>query len=213
MKQSVRLIMLITSALTGCFVINGTTAVKVLPEASPPAEELLANPGFEAPAIAAGTLFSIRPAGWVTFTSGTADQIGLSTVTAHSGKQAVKFVSHGVPNFYQGLYQALPVVSGETYQFSVYITNDHARPLKGSLVGQLSIEWHDSNDNEIGRVWGTTWGVALSATEWTKYDVSGTAPPNCAKAHFVVVEKGEGQPVAGCIFLVDDASVVRVTEP
>jgi len=29
----------------------------------------------------------------------------------------------------------------------------------------------------------------------------------------VVVEKGEGQPVAGCIFLVDDASVVRVTEP
>jgi hypothetical protein len=111
------------------------------------------------------------------------------------------------------LYQALPVTPGETYQFSVYIKSDHAKSLKGSLIGQLSIEWHDVNENEIGRVWGTTWGVALPSTEWTKYDASGTAPPNCAKAHFVIVEKGEGQPVAGCIFLVDDASVVRVTEP
>lgn len=208
MKRSVQFIMLITSALTGYYVINGTAGVNVLPQASLPVEELLSNSGFET-----GTPFSIRPAGWVTFTSGTPDQIGLSTATAHSGKQAVKFVSHGVPNFYQGLYQALPVTPGETYQFSVYIKNDHAKPLKGSLIGQLSIEWHEANGNEIGRVWGTTWGVALSATEWTKYDVSGTAPPNCANAHFVVVEKGEGQPVAGCVFLVDDASVVRVTEP
>jgi Carbohydrate binding domain len=212
-KRSVQLIMLTTSALTGYFVLSGTAGVNVLPQASPPVEELLSNSGFEAPAIEAGTPFSFRPAGWVTFTSGTADQIGLSTVTAHSGKQAVKFVSHGVPNFYQGLYQALPVTLGETYQFSVYIKSDHAKPLKGSLIGQLSVEWHDVNDNEIGRVWGNPWGVALPSTEWTRYELSATTPPNCATAHFVIVEKGEGQPVAGCIFLVDDASVARVTEP
>jgi hypothetical protein len=212
-KRSVQLVMLITSALTGYYVVSGWAGVNVLPQALPPAEELLSNSGFEAPAIEAGMPFSFRPDGWLTFTSGTADQISLSAMTAHSGKQVVKFVSHGVPNFYQGLYQALPVTHGETYQFSVYVKNDRAKPLKGSLVGQLSIEWHDVNDNEVGRAWGTTWGVALSSTEWTKYDVSGTAPPNCAKAHFVIVEKGESQPVAGCVFLVDDASVVKMTEP
>jgi hypothetical protein len=155
----------------------------------------------------------MRPAVWLTFTSGAPDQIGLATATAHSGRQVVKFVSHGVPNFYQGLYQELPVTPGETFQFSAYIKNDRAKPLKGSLIGQLSIEWHEANDNEIGRVWGNPWGVTLPSTEWTRYEVSGTVPPNCVKAHFVIVEKGESQPVAGSIFLVDDASVVRVTEP
>jgi hypothetical protein len=181
--------------------------VKVLPEALPPAEELLSNCGFEAPAIEAGSIFSVRPAGWLTFTSGTPDQIGLSTVTAHSGKQVVKFVSHGVPNFYQGLYQALTVSPGETYHFSVYVKTDHANPLKGSVVGQLSIEWHDASGNEIGRLSSSTWG-ASQPTKWTKFEMVGVAPTDTAKAHFVVVEKGEGQPVAGCIFLVDDASVV-----
>lgn len=213
MKRSVQLIMLTTSALTGYFVLTGTAGVNVLPEASPPAEELLSNPGFEAPAVEVGSPFPIRPAGWVTFTSGTPDLIFLLSTAAHSGKQVVRFVSHGVPNFYQGLYQAVPVTPGETYHFSVYVKSDFTKPLKGSVIGQLSIEWHDASGNEISRLWSSTWGASLPTKEWTKFEVVGAAPTDTAKAHFVVVEKGEGEPAAGCIFLLDDASVVRVTEP
>jgi hypothetical protein len=42
--------------------------------------------------------------------------------------------------------------------------------------------------------------------------VAGAAPPTCAKAQCVIVEKGQAQPVAGGVFLVDDASFVKVTE-
>jgi len=59
-----------------------------------------------------------------------------------SGNQAVRFVSQAVPNFYQGLVQSLPVTPGETYHFTAYIKIDPAHPLKGSVIGQLSIEWH-----------------------------------------------------------------------
>ena len=213
MKRSVQLIMLTISALTGCSVLTGTAGVSVLPKAPPRTEELLSNSGFEAPAIKLGTQAAFRPAGWLTFTSGTPDLILLCSTAAHAGNQVVKFVSHGVPNFYQGLYQRLPVTPGETYQFSVYVKSDSTNLLKGSVIGQLSIEWHDANDNELGRTWSTTWGASLPAKEWTRFEVIGAAPAETSKAHFVVVEKGEGEPVAGCIFLLDDASVVKVMDP
>ena len=213
MKQSVKLFMFTTTALTGLFVLTGTAGVKVLPEATPPAEDLLSNAGFETPALEAGNKVATSPAGWLTFTGGTAELISLTATGARSGHQAVRFVSHGVPNFYQGLVQALPVTPGETYRFSLSVKIDPAHPLQGSVIGQLSIEWHGATGQEIGRLWSQTWSASLTATNWTKFEVVGEAPPNSAQAHFVIVEKGEGQPVAGGIFLVDDASVVRVTAP
>jgi len=202
--------MLTTSALTGFFVFTGLSGVKVLPKAA--SAELLANPGFETPALTPLTTESIHPVGWQTFTSGTAELMTLSAGMAHSGNQAVKFVSHGVPNFFQGMFQTLPVTPGDTYQFGVYVKGDSAKPLKGSVTGQLSIEWHDANDNEIGRLWSTPWGASLPATEWTRFEVAGAAPPNSATAHYVIVEKGEDQSAAGCVFFVDDASVVKMLE-
>jgi hypothetical protein len=200
---------MVTSAVAIISVATGRSGVRIQGEVTPQPEELLSNPGFEDPAIESATQL-VRPQSWVSFTSGTPDWTGVSSVTARSGKQAAWLVSHDVPNFFQGIYQALPVTSGTSYQFSAYVRNDPARPLKGTSTGQLSIEWHDANQNEIGRLWGTTWGASLPATEWTRFELSGAAPSNSAIAHFVIVQKGEGQPVAGGAFLVDDASVVRV---
>ncbi len=213
MKRSVKLIMLTTTVLAGVFVFTGTAAVKVLPQPSTPVGELLTNADFEAPAVEVGAQDSIHPAGWLTFTSGPSELISLFSTSAHSGNQVVKFVSLGDPNFYQGFFQALPVTPGETYRFSVYVKNDAARPLKGSVTGQLSIEWHGETGNEMGRLWSQAWSASLAATDWAKFEVTGEAPPNSAKGHFVIVEKGDRQPMAGGVFHVDDASVVKVTKP
>ena len=90
----------------------------------------------------------------------------------------------------------------------------NAPPSAGSdpHKGQLSIEWHDANGAEAGRLWSPSWDASLSTTEWTKFEVSGAAPANAAKAHCVIVEKGQGQPLPNCVFLADDASVVKVGE-
>ena len=213
MKKSVKLIMLTTTALTGCVVLTGTAGVKVLQEAPAAADDLLSNLGFESPAIEGGSQSQVHPEDWLTFTSGMSDLILLSKAAAHSGNQGAKLVSHATPSFYQGLSQTAAVTRGAIYQFTAYVRNDSTSPLKGSVTGQLSIEWYDANENEIGgRHWGTPWGASLSANEWTKVEVTGAAPVKCAKAHFVIVQKGGGQPVAGSAFLVDDATVVRVSE-
>ena len=209
MMKSVKAGVLTTSALIILFVSTALSGVKVLTPVGPP--ELLSNPGFETPALPDGGWALIRQAGWQTFTSGTTELMTLWAATPHSGNQAIRLVSHGIPNFYQGLFQAVPVKPGETYQFSVYVKNDSTHPLKGSVIGQLSIEWHDANGGEAGRLWSPSWGASLTATEWTRFEVVGAAPPNAAKAHCVIVEKGQGQPVANCVFLVDDASVVKVS--
>jgi len=209
MTKSVKVGLLAISALTGFFVFTGQCGVKVLSKAAP--EELLSNSNFETPVLPAGGWAPIRQAGWQAFTGGTAELMTLSAGPAHSGGQAGRFVSHAVPSFYQGIFQAVPVTPGESYQFSVYVKNDPTHPLKGSVIGQLSIEWHDANGAEVGRLWGKAWGASLPATEWTRFEVVGAAPPNAAKAHCVIVEKGQGQPVANCVFLVDDASAVKVS--
>src|SRR5258705_427656 len=143
MRKSAKLIMSTTSALTGLFVLTGTAGVKVLTETTPqvPAD-LLSNASFESPVIDAGSEDSIHPAGWLIFTGGTGDLISITTMGARSGNQAVRFISHGVPNFYQGLVQALPVTPGETYHFSAYVKTDPAHPLQGTVTWQLSIAWH-----------------------------------------------------------------------
>jgi hypothetical protein len=214
MKRSVKLIiMLTTCAFTGCFVLTGTAGVKVLQKMPAESNDLLSNPSFEDPAIDVDSQSSVHPDDWITFTSGKS-LVVLSNAAAHSGNQAAKFVSHSTPSFYQGLSQAVAVAPGAIYQFSAYVRSDPTSPLKGSATGQLSIEWYDANENEIGaRRWGTAWGASLSSKEWTKVEIDGAAPANCARAHFVIVEKGGGQPVAGGIFFVDDATVVRVSEP
>jgi len=98
----------------------------------------------------------------------------------------------------------------EHHQFSVYVKNDAVRPLKAFVIGQLSIECRDVAGNEVGRSWSTPWDASLSSTSWTMFSVAGTAPAGAVKAHFVIVEKGEGQPAAGCVFLADDAAVMRM---
>lgn len=207
MKRSTKVGALTTSALTAFFVFTALSGVKVLPRAAP--EELLSNPSFETPVVPTAGWVLVRGANWQAFTSGTAELMTLWGSAARTGNQSIRFVSHGVPNFYQGIFQAVPVIPGETYQFSVYVKNDSTHPLKGSVTGQLSIEWHDANGGEAGRLWSPAWDASLSATEWTRFEVTGAAPPNAAKAHCVIVEKGQGQPVANCVFLADDASVVK----
>jgi hypothetical protein len=174
------------------------------------AENLLSNPGFENPAIAVGTDSDTHPDKWEIFTGGTPPAVGLSSVSARSDKQSVRFVGQDAPNFFQGMYQDHAATAGKTYHFSVFVQNDVVNPMKGAATGQLSIEWQDAGSGEIKREWGPTWGESLSSTNWMKIEMSATAPANAAKARFVIVEHGGEKPVASGVFLVDDASAEQV---
>jgi hypothetical protein len=138
MQRSVKSVMVTFTVAIMC-VATGRSGVKIQGEVTPKPEELLSNPGFEDPAIDVGTQVLLRPESWLSFTSGTPDWTEISSVTARSGKQAARLVSHAVPNYFQGLCQVLPVTAGTTYQFSAYVRNDPASPLKGTTTGRLSI--------------------------------------------------------------------------
>jgi len=213
MKRSVELVMLTTCAYVGCFVLSGSAGVRVLPEtpgATSTLGELLSNGGFEIPAVDSGTHSALHPDGWLTFTSGKSDLVLVSNAAAHSGSQSIKFVSQATPEFYQGLFQTLPVTPGVIYDFTAYVISDPSSPLRGSGFGQLSIEWYDAKGTEIGgRRWGSAWNASLSSKEWTRVELEAVPPPDCARAHFVIVEKGGAQPVDGCAFFVDDVSVAK----
>jgi len=174
------------------------------------AEDLLTNAGFEKPAIDVGTESDAHPDDWEVFTGGTPLGIGLTSVSAHGDKQSVRFVEQDAANFFQGMYQDHSATPGKTYKFGVFAENDVVNPLKGSATGQLSIEWQDGNGGEIRRDWSSTWGASLSSTNWTKVEMTAVAPANAAKARFVIVEHGGDQPVAGGVFLVDDAAAVQL---
>jgi hypothetical protein len=174
------------------------------------AQELLTNPGFEKPAIEVGSESDTHPDDWEVFSGGTPLGIGLTSVSAHTDKQCVRFVEQDAANFFQGMFQEHAATPGKTYRFSVFSENDVINPLKGSASGQLSIEWQDASNGEIRRDWSSTWGASLSSTNWIKVEMTAVAPANAAKVRFVIVEHGGDQPVAGGVFLVDDASAVQL---
>lgn len=173
------------------------------------AEVSLQNGGFESPAVKPDAGES-APADWVWFSSmGEAKKIALSTAASHGGKQSARFTIQGSYGSYQGVFESLAVTPGTTYEFTVYVRNDTASPLAGSTRGQISIEWKDENSNEIERNWGPDWGAAMSASsdKWTKFEMTGTAPANAARAHFVVTQFDGQDSSAGGAFFADDAAV------
>ena len=102
MERSVKVSLLAASALTCLFVFTALSGVKVLSTVGPP--ELLSNPSFETPVLPAGGWALVREAGWQAFTGGTAELMTIWGGAARTGNQSIRFVSHGTPNFYQGLF-------------------------------------------------------------------------------------------------------------
>lgn len=169
------------------------------------ADELLQNTGFESPAVQAES--DTNPADWVFFSSVEGGKkVGLTAKAGHNGKQSVKFAVQGTPGSYQGLFEPVAVASGTSYHFTVYARNDSGQPLKAPGRGQISIEWKSVDDQELERTWGPDWSTSLPST-WTKFEMTGKAPANAVRAHFVINQFDGPDAGAAGAFLVDDASV------
>jgi hypothetical protein len=170
------------------------------------APNLLVNEGFESPSIGASSESDTNPADWTVFSSITSgEKVGLSAAVNRSGSQSARITSQGAIESYQGLYQSISASVGTSYTFSVYVRNGKTNPLKGPARGQITIEWRDAHDTEIARTWGPDWGVSLFSAHWVKFDMTAKAPPNTARARFVIVQFDGKTGGGGGSFLLDDA--------
>jgi len=146
------------------------------------------------------------PDTWGTFTSHK-DNIALVKGTSREGIQALILSAQGEAKANIGVFQRVPVEPGKKYKFAAYLMNDPTNALKGSAYGEMSIEWKDADDNEIGRVRSKSWGPGLSKKSWERNMMSEKAPSG-ADACNVVITLFDG-PSAGSkgAFLVDDVSI------
>lgn len=176
-------------------------------------DNLIANGDFEAPEIEAQDS-DRNPAGWSPFASGK-EGIGTSKMVVHGGKQSARLMvpTDAGKDANQGIFQLIPVTAGKTYTFTVLVRADASDPLKGSVRGQVSIEWKDGSDQkkEIGRNWGLTdWGASLPADKWTEVMVTAKAPSQAKFAAVVVTQfVGPSPQDTSGTFFVDDATVIE----
>ncbi len=172
-------------------------------------QELLHNPGFEYPLIEPG--FSLtKPEGWLAFSSVSGrDGFRMTTEGFHAGDQALHVASQDERNSFQGLTQEIPVEEDAVYEFSLYVHNDPAEPLSGTVRGQMSIEWKNARGEEIRRQWGPEWNRRLARHEWTQFSMTQRAPRDAVTAVFGITQFNEQRSRDGGAFYLDSVSVKR----
>lgn len=149
------------------------------------------------------------PRGW---SSRNSEYNGLATNEFRSGTQAAYLAcpkthdNNGIFFSYSG------VKPGEEYKFSCYVKNFSEEPLKGDVIGQLSIEWLKRDKDkegkdiltEISRDWGPKFGPELPVIKWELFTMTAIAPTDADSCRFVIqfFNNGEG----GGKFFVDEVS-------
>jgi hypothetical protein len=124
-----------------------------------------------------------NPAGWWSWNS---EYNGLTSETGRTGDQSVYISSAPSRGSHSGiLYRYRNVVPGKTYVFSCYVLNSSKDPISGDAYGQLSIEWL-KNERETERTWGIIWGPETSKTDWTRQEMTATAPVDADACNFVI---------------------------
>lgn len=169
-------------------------------------EQLLLNPGFEEPAWQEGQPSQL-PEEWFTFSSDDQYHIRISRDIAKEGDQSVRFTATGRADTFQGLSQTLDVREGSVYEFAVHVWLDREDERRGSLRGQLSVEWLNARGEEITRTWGPVWTDESSLGFWNEISLTGMAPGGAEQGVFVITQFDTGDPERPGTFHVDDAGV------
>jgi len=183
------------------------TAAAVLVVPAVQAQNLLANPDFEAVVLDPLTDTAGAP-GWTDF-NGTA-------FTRHesprSPNNAFKVFGGG------GAFQDFAATPGTEYTGSVYGLNPSFDPLTGGAIAAVNIEFRDAGGNLLGDVLSNPFLDANSASGnseggtapevYQLATVSGTAPTNTTSVRFALFSGGGG----GAAYF-DDASFGVVPEP
>ena len=169
-------------------------------------EQLLLNPSFEEPGWQEGQPSQL-PEEWFTFSSDDQYRIRISRDVANEGDQSVRFTATGRANTFQGLSQTIDVREGNVYEFAVHVWLDREDERRGSLRGQLSVEWLNARGEEITRTWGPVWTDESSPGFWNEISLTGMAPHGAERGVFVITQFDTGDPERPGTFHVDDAGV------
>lgn len=176
------------------------------------AQNLLANPGFEAPDASGGDQ-SATGSGWQSWNPWVSPFTGfITTGQHHAGAQAGK--TFGGPN--SGFYQFVPVVPGTSLNASGWLLNSSSDPMNNAQqTVDLRLTFFDGPNgtgNNLGLVISPTNINANTKDVWTQVSLSNVPVP--AGAQSVQWLAFENNPAsAGGAFFVDDAVLSLVPEP
>jgi len=176
------------------------------------AQNLIANPGFEAPDSSGGEQ-TAAGSGWQSWNPWVSPFTGfITTAQHHAGTQAGK--TFGGPN--SGFYQFVPVTGGTRINASGWLLNSSSDPMNdpGQTV-DLRLTFFDGPNgtgNNLGLVISPTNINSTTKDVWTQVSLSNVLVP--ASAQSVQWLAFENNPASqGGAFFVDDAALSLVPEP
>jgi len=141
----------------------------------------LKNPSFEVPAADRPG----EPESWNVFTE--SGEVGLSRLYAEAaqhGHQSMCLAFDTKRDKYFGIAQEVDLSPGQKWKLSAFVRNVG---LKGTSHLRLGMEWKDAENKELTRSQSAK--IERSNTsdrEWTKFEVTGTAPPGTTHATITV---------------------------
>lgn len=176
------------------------------------AQNVLANPGFEAGPVGFGA------PGWTTFGNGFTEAADPCLVP-HSGTQLMKMFGTFNPFGVSGIFQEFPTVPGEQWALSAHsrhcsddpMLGDHVNGGAGNWVVQ-KIAFFDASNVEIGAaaVESTILDGSFPINTWfNNTAIVGTAPAGCVKLQAFVLYLQPG--FDGGAAQIDDVSLTNVT--
>ena len=183
------------------WILTFTTVILLAQDNQAP-QNLLKNPGFEAPE--AGN--TNMPAAWGVFAeTGEPSAFTLVTNNPKEGASALKLAFGTSASKFYGVGQRISVKAGQVVTFTAYVRNVS---LRDKSYAQLSIEWVNGDEpkKEISRSWGpVAKAVDVSADSWKKFEMTAVAPAGAVEMNIVVTLFPAGNP-DGAI-LIDDLTV------
>jgi hypothetical protein len=165
---------------------------------------LAPNPGFEQPTAPEGA----SPENWNAFSS-KVNGIGVSKAAKHGGEQCMKMAAQKVAEAYQGLVLDMPVLPGEIYTFSAYVTNNKDDQLSGTAQGSLVIEWINAANKEVGRCTSTPWDRNVSRMRWEAVSISKAKVPDGATLARFGIHLNDGKSGGKGSAFVDDVVIEK----
>lgn len=178
------------------FILSGLALMLTLTISQSAQANLLVNPGFEDPVLAAGDVFGA--VGWTDFGGGT------FTIKAspHSGDNALKLFGTT-----SGVFQDFPAAEGQLWEGSVWGLNPSFDPMLDGQIGAVNIEWHGAGgfiSFEDGGFMSAASPQGDTSGDYIFGSVSGIAPPNTTTARLVLITGNFAGTGGGAVFF-DDA--------
>jgi hypothetical protein len=114
----------------------------------------------------------------------------ISKESAKDGKNAYKVAFEGKTEQYVGLSQNVPIKAGQKVKLSCFVRN---LTLQNQSYAQLGLEWKDAGGKEVSRDLGEGMNAKnATGTDWTRFEVLATAPPNAESVTVVVTLHASG---------------------